>query len=377
MLFTLADLVEHLVQYSGNDPSARNVINAKSAAQTAIKVLGAYDWNCLKSSCIVNTNTPYQTGRVEIDAATRQATLTGGTWPTWAEYGYLIVQSVVYQVGARNSGSVITLSQNNGPLTDIPADTPYIMRQDRYLLPENFGSATSAIAQPGLFPLRYMNQATIYTGRNYQVGTGRPQYFNVANDPNAIQRKMMTIWPSPNTNYAIQLTYKKNIDTPLIRMQTEGTATCTAASTTVTGYNTNWDSKLINSVIRLSKDGNNYPTGQYGDNAAYEELLVTGVNSPTELVVLNAPSDTLTNVKYVLTSYLDLDPQVLSEFLFRECERQYRILCRIPHTAEEMRARDEAYVRARETDNAYTGAKAMSTGYRAGPFDFVTLVPYN
>lgn len=377
MYLCFADLVDHIIQYAGSNPAAQTVLNARGAAQTALRVLSTgAEWQYYNTVCDVNVDGPYSTGTIQYTNSTRAVTLTGGTWPTWAAYGYLVMANATYSVISRDSATQLTLDPNSTPGDDIAALTPYNLRRDTFPLPSDFGSATSAVAQPGAFPMRYVTDATVLTGRNYNIGTGRPTYFAVTADPQSPQRLAMRTWPSPNSVYHIQLSYRRKMLTPIYMRSSPGLVSCTASSATITGNtSTAFNSAQIGAAIRLSNDAKTLPTGTYGDNPAEAEFVISAVGGANTLTATSTAIETLTNVKYVITSLLDVEPESMLEYLLREAERQYRLIARMKNTAEEIQARAEAYQRAREADMRYTGRQSAGPALRAGVFDFVNYIP--
>src|SRR5262245_53590974 len=108
---TIADLVDSVVQYSGNDAKDWTVQQARRAAVSAYQNLPTdHDWQFYRRVFSIPTVPAYSTGTVEYDhtggAVERQLTLTGGTWPTWAAYGYVSIAGQTFQVSRWVSGSV-------------------------------------------------------------------------------------------------------------------------------------------------------------------------------------------------------------------------------------------------------------------------------
>lgn len=376
MYLCFADLVDHIVQYAGANPVAQTVLNARGAAQTALRVLSTQrEWNYFNSIFIVNVQGPYNTGTISYSQSTLAVTLTGGTWPSWAAYGYLVVDNATYAVASRDSNTQLTLQTYSNPGADIAALTAYNLRQDTFPVPPDFGAASSAICQPGIFKMTYVSDTTAATGRNYNVGTGRPQYFSVIADPLNPQQLAVRMWPSPNSIYHVQFTYRRKMMTPVYQRESSGLVTATASSAIVTGTTTNFASNMATCAIRLSGDAKTLPTGSYGDNPAQAELIIQSVQSPTSLTAATSAIATISNSKYVITSLLDLEPESMVEYAFREAERQYRLLARMKNTAEEIQARMEAYERACAADNRFFGRMTAGPVVVAGVFDFCTVIP--
>lgn len=91
-------------------------------------------WSFLQPRLSVLFNAPYDTGTVAI--ASGIVTLTGGTWPSWAADGYLVVDGVGYTVASRTSNSVIVLDDTT---VTVSSGAEYTLQQWQYTLPDDFG----------------------------------------------------------------------------------------------------------------------------------------------------------------------------------------------------------------------------------------------
>lgn len=365
MFLTFDDLVQHVVQYAGSNPNTQAVQQARKAAIVAYTNLGKHqDWQYYKRTFSVITTPGYSTGTVAFDftggAYERVLTLTGGTWPTWAAYGYVNIGGVAYQVSSRKSNTEVQLDVNNNPQADIAAGTSFNLLRDQYILPLDFNKAMSAVTQPGGISLRYASIAQWAYGRDYTLAAGRPLQFTVTGDVNVPQRKIVRFWPGPDTTYSILFTYKADLAVPTYLKVSDGDVTLTNSSAVATGNNTRWVSGMAGAVLRVSQDGVTLPTGIYGDNPASQEYLIDSVQSPTSLTLSTAAADVALRVKGVVTNLLDVDPLVTAEFLLREAERQYRMAARMTAVNGEMEAWKETLNRARDADAAYAGWQGSS-----------------
>jgi pilus assembly protein CpaC len=73
------------------------------------------------------TNAPYSTGTIAYTQATRTVTLTGGTWPSWAQYGVLVIGNVLYRVAAKPTSTTLVLTAMSNPGVDVPAGAMFTL----------------------------------------------------------------------------------------------------------------------------------------------------------------------------------------------------------------------------------------------------------
>jgi hypothetical protein len=128
----------HLRRMSGNKTGTQADARIIQAGNDALDQLAKErDWSWYLRRGYLSINAPYQTGTVAITQGSSTATLTGGTWPTWAAKGKLYISSSTpaIDVLSRNSATGLTLegAWNNASVTG----ANYVLFQDAYTLPVN------------------------------------------------------------------------------------------------------------------------------------------------------------------------------------------------------------------------------------------------
>jgi hypothetical protein len=117
-----------LGDWHANDTSDANLF-IRAALRS---VYSAHPWSFLRTDYTLVTSAPYETGTVAVVDGT--ATLTGGTWPTWAAYGWLYIGDIAYEVASRTNGSILVLDDSS---LDV-ASTQYVLRRFAYEMPTDF-----------------------------------------------------------------------------------------------------------------------------------------------------------------------------------------------------------------------------------------------
>lgn len=92
-------------------------------------------WNYYKTYGDFTFREPYSTGTIALTAGSTTCTLTTGTWPTWAASGKLKINSKVYRIASRTSGSVVVLA--TAWAEDAETAASYVLFQDEYALPSD------------------------------------------------------------------------------------------------------------------------------------------------------------------------------------------------------------------------------------------------
>jgi hypothetical protein len=192
------------------------------------------------------------------------------------------------------------------------------------------------------------------------LAAGRPIQFTITGDVNVPQRQAVRFWPASDTTYSVLFTYEANIIPPKYLQVSDGLASTTAGSATVTGSGTNWETAMAGTVIRFSRNATTYPTGTEGENPAFAEYIVDSVQSPTSLTLQENATDTQTSVKSSISSLLDIDWYTHRDYLFKEAYRQYRNMARVAAVSGEMMDWQRALTSARQLDSKYEGWQGSS-----------------
>lgn len=384
-LMAYVDLVDAVVAYSGANPNTQNIQSANRAAMQAyLSLVKVHDWSFYKRNFSIPTSAPYITGTVQYlqtGGATceRQLTLTGGTWPTWAAYGYVQVNQMAFQVSKYFSGSVIQLSDVNNPGSDITVDTPFTLYRDMYPLPNDYTESFNAVVQPRLTPLMYVPIAQWTYGRDYYQNASVPYAFTVTKDLVVPQRQACRLYPAPDSSgYSILFTYKSDVTAPQYRKVSKGDVTVTNGSAFVTGNGTQWEAAMSGTVLRVARSGDTtLPTGIEGESPAFFEGIVDSVQSATGLTLQANATVSCNRAMYVISSLLDVDPYAMREYLFQEARRQYRTMARMAAIVGEAQDYMKALNQARDADSRYAGWKGASPYQPVRTIYDIASLPYS
>jgi hypothetical protein len=363
MLLTFADLVDHVLAFGGTDAARETASNHRRAVQNAMRVLPTrHEWYYFWGIGRVTTVSPYTTGTVAYTASSRTLTLTGGTWPTWAALGYVYLQNIPYSVESRTSGSAIVLAAAEAPASDIAGPLGYSLFRDRFPMPADLIAVDETVTNAVGVTLEFVHPRNWSAPRRTNVGPGQPRAFTLIGDRTTKNLLDMAIWPAPDNVYAIDFLYRRKPRALAIEREATGLASISLGQQTVTGTGTAFKSVHVGSVIRLAADNAELPTGEGGLNAAAFEATVIGVDDGFTLSVDTAATEDLDRVKYVISDPVDIFVPSMGDFLLREIEKQWRLVCRTTPLPGEREEYDMALTRAMEADNLSSERTAV---YRA------------
>jgi hypothetical protein len=121
---------------SGNKSGTQADTRIKGAVNDALDRL-AKEWDCpwYMRRGSLSLDVPYSTGTIALTNGSPIVTLTGGTFPSWAASGKLVVSSKLYDISTRDSDTQLTLLGSFAGTSD---DYSYELVHDAYTLPNNF-----------------------------------------------------------------------------------------------------------------------------------------------------------------------------------------------------------------------------------------------
>lgn len=305
---TFHDLLERSRFYLGANVSGQAVRDIKIAIANAVREFGnARKWVYYKTLGRIATVAPYRTGTIAYTQATRQVTLTGGTWPTWAAAGVINIDTVPYTVAARVSDMVLTLTATENPGADVAAGKLYELYQEAYDLPSDLVSAADFIEISGTLALLYVDPNEWLTRQIRYTGPSTPGVYTITGSTEQRGVLAIRLHPPPSRIYPLAFMYHRRPRQLVIDEYTTGTASCTSGGTTVTGVGTTFTAAMVGSDIRLGDDAVNLPTGNDGPERFAQERIIAAFTSATSVTVDEAFGQTLTGVRFRISDPVDVE----------------------------------------------------------------------
>jgi len=318
MLTTARDMQDTLLRYMGANSNAEAVLDIRYAIANALgEVWNAHDWPYYQGQKRIQIDAPYSTGTITFDLATRQVTLAGGTWPTWAVYGTFRVGIKNAKVANRISDTVLELETGTSFTADISSASTYILYRNEYPLDAEVRKlAYVTIDSQSKIPLQYM-PAIEFTPPQTTV-SGTPRYFTIQKDRKVMSGLSICFWPIPTIAKTVQFSYIRKPKVITHWSETSGVITATADSKSIAGTGTAFESSMVGAVLRIGRN-QVAVTGPYGTSPFSEQCSIESVASATALVVQPAVVTARTNVKYEISSLIDIDDEIMSSFFQQQC----------------------------------------------------------
>lgn len=358
MIWTYQDAIDTVWDQAGQDPSPKGMRDVKRAIQNAYRDLpNIRNWSCLYKLGRIVTEAPYSTGTIAYTAVSRTVTLTGGTWPTWAGSGVLVIDSTRYLVAERSSNSAIKLAVGSTPTGDIAAGKAYQIYLDEYDLPEDFASS-DYLFELGQNTLEYVPAGDMATRGWMEWSPSTPQCWTVTGARDRARSLKARLSPPPSTGgVAYEFVYRR-VPRPLtIDVYADGTITGVALSTQIVGVGTSFTSAMVGSILRVGT-ALNEPTGRDGANPFRTQRTIVGVVDGSTLQVDRELEENISAAKYTVSDPIDLDVNVLLTAFLRQSSLEY----------SKQRNRDDRAIReqewrqavqlAQEADNRLFGTRS-------------------
>jgi len=351
-LTTYMDLVQHALDYLNASTSPEMERAARRSVQAAYQdIVNFKRWSYYMHEGRLATVAPYSTGTVVYTNSTRELTLTGGTWPTWAARGVVRFSDVYYQVSERTSSTVIKLNSASNPGEDV-ASTTFEIWRDCFSLPTDFQSMGQVVIVGNSMMLDYIHPNDWLQSQRIYHGGSTPSIYTITGDPDFQNGMAIRFFPFPDSAYTLAYLYQRRPRDLKILEESAGTVSTTSGSTTVTGSGTAFTSGMVGSVIRFGTTAvGDKPTGLSGAAPYHIERIITAYSSATSVTIDADPGESLSSVVYSVSDPADLEPGAMTTFLYRSIEHHCRLIRRMPTTnVDEGRYRD-ALILAQEADS--------------------------
>lgn len=166
-------------------------------------------WSFLYVLREMTTNAPYSTGTIA--ATSGVVTLSGGTWPSWAADGELVVGGVTYQVATRDSDTQITLVDTSKSVT---AGSTYSLPRRFYTLASDIESIEGTLTYRsdtfGARQIKLYQQSHIDNLAQMADSSGIPHSgtVNVVYSAGNVASQRLELWPRADAVYELKFKCK-------------------------------------------------------------------------------------------------------------------------------------------------------------------------
>lgn len=391
-LFTYQDAVEAVLDRFGriNTGEGRDLRTARDAVQSAYDMIyrtSFHEWNWYKRIMHITLSASYSTGTITYDhtgsSNERELTLASGTWPSDANYGLVEISDKFYYVDQRISDTIITLREDSNPGADVAAGSSYWWIREAYPLPPDFHALRTPLdsergsSAANIEPTD-MESVIAYTRTQGETTSSTDAYLYAIGSDQRVAGNCLFVAPALTGSRNLEIPYQA-MGRPLSTYLLEnGTVASTDGSATITGTSTAFADKHVGGVFRASDSAAKSPTSQRGNtddefNPAAFTRLVKSVASVTSLTLDDEADQTLSGVKFTISSPVDIDVPLMRTAFLRLAE--YYFVVNSPELNTEAnygkRAFESAMMEcsmAQEADNRQRSVPPSSVWSGAGWF---------
>jgi hypothetical protein len=383
-IWTFQDIVEQLVDQLNVPLDDRNERLARTSCEEAYRELpNAARWPYFERDKTLTTSAKYSDGTIAFDftggSSERLVTLSGGTWPSDADFGRLIISDTHYSVDRRLSGTTLTLEENNSPVADIAAGSSYTWYRSVYPLPFDFrkmgriydvaNEHEIALVTPDVH-----HGASIHfydtPDTPWQATTrAHGEYYNAYS---------IEFGPPPSTARTYDYEYEAAPRESHIQKYSIGTVTITGATAAVTGTGTVFPADCEGSILRFGTAsheptnlvGSPVPRGAGTDNRYADQAVIITRGGDTSLTLDRDIASTYTAVRYTISDPIDLHVSSMFTAFKRMAEANFARYTRHEDRNRYERDADLAIVRALEAVQLHSYSRG---GVRYNRFSRVSI----
>lgn len=300
----------------GGNAETAAVEDLRKAIRTAMRGISSeMIWPNYCDYMYLNTNDEYTTGTITYTAATRTVVLTGGSWPSWADLGSLIIDTQHARVQKVIDSTTLTIMADDEITADYTGT--YTLYQYRYRLNTNhiiYKIGKIQVDEAGY--CEYMPPSIFETDarRRYLSSSGTPRYFTINRDFKNTGQTILSIWPYSTTERRLRFGYVRHPNDIKVWSYEVGQVT-TVAGAAVTGTNTVFSSVHEGCLLRTGSDQVNAPTDQDGMYPFVDEAVIDTVTDAENIVMAESMTTAQTTVAYVVSSIVDIDSFTQQELL--------------------------------------------------------------
>ena len=332
---TFQDCVEQLLDLHELD--ARVPVHARRARASILQayrdLATKHTWNYYYRTYLLQTVASQSSSTITYDhtggASERLVTIAAGTWPSWAAFGRIVIDSVPYEVDTRESSTTLTLKENSNPGDDVAAGTTYEIYRSAYPLPANFASLCR------VFDVADEQEMTLVDPASYQVAD--MVFYDSPQQPwEAMVRSTgehygglhLHFGPPPSTARTYEILYRVHPRPLNIDEYSAGTVAVTSGSASVTGTDTTFPTNCAGSVIRFSSTSKQ-PSSVAGSldgtsNPFVMQSVIKSRGSATALTLEETATTTISSGSgYVISDPIDVEPGAMFTAFMRLAEAEF------------------------------------------------------
>ena len=339
-VLTYSDMLDYVTALTDGGARTKDLRLFKESILGAYKdVAMAAEWDYHMDEGRIDLDANQSSSTITYDhtggASERLVTIAAGTWPTWAKYGRIRIDDVVYSIEDRKSSTTITLNEDSNPgAIDVAAGTSYEIYRRVYPLPSDMWRLYDVAVEKSYWVPHYITPTEWLKRERFSTSSGQTWAWTIMKDPDSIGRWALWVDPSPDTAEPLGFIYRRRPRTlRWAGTETEArtyTATGSADASTIT-TSTALPASMVGSVIRLADSTTTHPTGLAGTYPFLEQHKITAL-STTTVTIDGTLSTAYSGDKIVVSDPIDMNDTMVEAL---KAQLEYR-LSRFSNDARDM-----------------------------------------
>lgn len=371
---TYTDVLDHLADFAqGCGVSAAQSVLRKCVLDAYDEVATAKDWSFLRDIARIQVKAAQTTGTLSYDNATRIATLSGATWPSWSDGASLYLDGILCDVERRlgeTGDTTAYLDASLNPGKDLTA-VSYTLFRRWYELPSDFLRTEGPVQELDQTLGTAVSHIDLLACHDWDNTTGTMQYWAIGPNPSS-NGMALYVYPALLSDERIDIPYRRRPrDLRLTGLESaEYTGSITIAGTAVTGVSTSFSDFMEGAILRTSNTTAS-PKGLTGTNPYQQELVIRSVES-TLGMTLNSAGTSISGKGFRVADYIDLS-RVAWPAVFAVAESHYAMGRGLKQAALYAQKSEMAIRKAKAADSPSGQRRVAGSG---GPYYSTRLKDY-
>ena len=314
-IITYEDLLSYITALTDGGARTKDLRMHKEIIQGAYRDIAmCHEWRYYLKEGRIDLAASYSTGTVTYVESTRVLTIGGGgSWPSWAKYGRVRIDDVVYPIESV-SGNDATLDSVLNPTANISSATSFELFRSVYPLPEDLWRLYDVAVEKSYWLPHYISPSEWLQRERFHQASGQTWAWTIMKDPDDDGRFALRVDPSPSTAEPLGFIYRRK-PRALRWAGTEAAArtytihgTADASSLTTS---TALPANMVGSIIRIADSDETLPTGLAGTSPYNEQHKITKLATTTVTIAGTLSKSYSAGTKIVVSDPVDMNDTMI------------------------------------------------------------------
>ena len=314
-IITYEDLLGYITALTDGGARTKDLRMHKEVIQGAYRDIAmCHEWRYYLKEGRIDLAASYSTGTVTYVESTRVLTIGGGgSWPSWAKYGRVRIDDVVYPIESV-SGNDATLDSVLNPTANISSATSFELFRSVYPLPEDLWRLYDVAVEKSYWLPHYISPSEWLQRERFHQASGQTWAWTIMKDPDDDGRFALRVDPSPSTAEPLGFIYRRKpralrwagTEAAARTYTINGTADASTLTTSIA-----LPANMVGSIIRIADSTATLPTGLAGTSPYNEQHKITAISSTTVTIAGTLSKSYSATTKIVISDPIDMNDTMI------------------------------------------------------------------